>query len=141
MANGTYAGDIAPTEAWRILQEEPRSMLIDVRTPAEWNYVGVPDLSALGKKPLFVPWLHFPSMELNTAFAAHVESAGLDPAAPVLFLCRSGVRSKAAAIAMTARGFKSCYNIASGFEGDVDRQRHRGSVGGWKAEGLAWVQS
>ena len=136
----TYAGDITPTQAWRLLSEDRKAMLIDVRTPAEWNYVGVPDLSSVGKQPLMVPWLFFPSMELNEQFATQLESAGLDRDAPLLFICRSGARSRAAAIAMTSRGFAKCYNVASGFEGDQDRARHRGIVSGWKVEGLPWLQ-
>ena len=123
-----------------MLDDDPSAALIDVRTPAEWNYVGVPDLSSVGKQPLFVPWLFFPSMEVNQNFAEHLENAGLDREAPLLFICRSGARSRSAAIAMTARGFKSCYNVASGFEGNADSMRHRGTVSGWKVEGLPWVQ-
>jgi rhodanese-related sulfurtransferase len=135
-----YAGDILPGEAWKILNEDLGSVLVDVRTPAEWNYVGVPDLSSVGKQPLFVPWVFFPSMELNHNFVEHLENAGLDRESPLLFICRSGARSRAAAIAMTARGFKSCYNVASGFEGDADKTRRRGTVSGWKVEGLPWLQ-
>jgi rhodanese-related sulfurtransferase len=135
-----YAGDISPSQAWKILNDDPAAVLIDVRTPAEWNYVGVPDLNSVGKQPLFVPWLFFPSMEVNQNFAEHLENAGLDREAPLLFMCRSGARSRAAAIAMTSRGFKKCYNVASGFEGDQDRTRHRGTVSGWKVEGLPWIQ-
>jgi rhodanese-related sulfurtransferase len=135
-----YAGDISPSQAWKILTDDPAAVLIDVRTPAEWNYVGVPDLSAVGKQPMFVPWLFFPSMEVNQNFAEHLENAGFDRETPLLFICRSGARSRAAAIAMTARGFKRCYNVASGFEGDQDRTRHRGTVSGWKVEGLPWIQ-
>ncbi len=101
-----YAGDISPGEAWKMLDDNPSAALVDVRTPAEWNYVGVPDLSSVGKQPLFVPWLFFPSMEVNQNFAEHLENAGLDREAPLLFICRSGARSRSAAIAMTARGFK-----------------------------------
>lgn len=135
-----YAGDITPTQAWRLLSEDRKAMLIDVRTPAEWNYVGVPDLSSVGKQPLLVPWVFFPSMEVNEQFAPQLESAGLDRDAPLLFICRSGARSRAAAIAMTKRGFAKCYNVASGFEGDQDQARHRGTVSGWKVEGLPWLQ-
>jgi rhodanese-related sulfurtransferase len=141
MSIGAYAGDILPKEAWELLARDQKAVLVDVRTPAEWNYVGVPDLRAIGKQPLFVPWLFFPSMELNAQFAEHVEAAGLERDAPILFLCRSGVRSRAAAVAMTARGFTTCYNIATGFEGDPDSNRHRGVMSGWKADGLAWAQS
>ena len=135
-----YAGDISPSQAWKLLTDNRNAMLIDVRTPAEWNYVGVPDLSSVGKQPLLVPWLFFPSMELNEQFPTQLEGAGLDRDAPLLFICRSGARSRAAAIAMTKRGFAKCYNIASGFEGDQDQVRHRGTVSGWKFEGLPWLQ-
>jgi rhodanese-related sulfurtransferase len=135
-----YAGDISPTQAWKLLSEDDAAMLVDVRTPAEWNYVGVPDLSNVGKKPLLLPWVFFPSMERNEEFVTQLENAGLDRDAPLLFICRSGARSRAAAIAMTARGFKNCYNVATGFEGDPDQARHRGTVSGWKVEGLPWLQ-
>ena len=138
--DGPYAGDITPTEAWEILKARPEAVLIDVRTPAEWTYVGLPDLGAAGKEPLLVPWVLFPSMTINPDFGAEVESAVADHEAPLLFLCRSGARSRAAAIAMTARGYRSCYNVATGFEGDPDSQRHRGTISGWKVENLPWVQ-
>jgi rhodanese-related sulfurtransferase len=140
MMDGPYAGDITPTEAWEILNARPEAVLIDVRTPAEWAYVGLPDLSTVGKQPLLVPWTLFPSMTINPDFGAEVESAVADRDAPLVFICRSGARSRAAAIAMTARGYKSCYNVASGFEGDPDSQRHRGTISGWKVEDLPWVQ-
>jgi rhodanese-related sulfurtransferase len=135
-----YAGDISPTQAWKLLTDDDAAMLVDVRTPAEWNYVGVPDLSSVGKQPLLLPWVFFPSMERNEQFVAQLENAGLNRDAPLLFICRSGARSRAAAIAMTARGFNKCYNVATGFEGDQDEARHRGTVSGWKVEGLPWLQ-
>ena len=140
MSDAGYAGDVSPEEAWRILESDPRAVLVDVRTQAEWAYVGVPDLSAIGRQPVFVQWALFPTMSVNPHFADQVSAAGLAPDAPVLFLCRSGVRSRAAAIAMTARGFAPCYNVATGFEGDHDARRHRGVVAGWKVAGLPWVQ-
>ena len=135
-----YAGDLSPSDAWKQQTDDRAAMLIDVRTPAEWNYVGVPDLSSVGKQQLLVPWVFFPSMQLNEQFTTHVENSGLDRDAPLLFICRSGARSRAAAIAMAARGFTKCYNVASGFEGDADKTRHRGTVSGWKVEGLPWLQ-
>ena len=119
------------------------AVLVDVRTQAEWSYVGVPDLSALSRQPLLIEWQSFPSGAVNPAFGE--ELAGLlgpdRRDVPVLFICRSGARSKAAAIALTGQGFTRCYNISSGFEGDLDSQRHRGSRNGWKAAGLPWAQS
>mgnify|MGYP002737323405 CR=1 FL=1 len=122
------------------VRDERDAVLVDVRTPAEWNYVGVPDLGQLGKKPLFLPWLFFPSMEVNPQFVQNLETVHLSQEAPLLFLCRSGVRSRAAAVAMTARGYARCYNISGGFEGDADTAHHRGTLNGWKAGGLPWLQ-
>ena len=138
--NQSYAGDLSAKEAWELLCADARAMLVDVRTPAEWAYVGIPDLAGIGKKPLLVPWIDFPSMQANERFLDEVSRA-LTSGAPVVFLCRSGVRSKAAAAALTAAGFGPCYNILDGFEGHPDPQRHRGTVSGWKVDGLPWVQT
>src|SRR5690606_37953017 len=140
-----YAGDVSVEEAWRLLRKNPASVLVDVRTRAEWSFVGVTDLSAAGKEPVFAEWQTFPSMAVNQGFVTEVSSAlasaGRGKDTPVVFLCRTGARSKAAAIAMTAQGFSACYNIQGGFEGDLDAARHRGRGNGWKAGGLPWVQS
>jgi rhodanese-related sulfurtransferase len=137
---GAYAGDLSPRDAWKLLVDDPQAVLVDVRTPAEWAYVGVPDLSVLSKQAVFVPWVLFPSMQVNAEFPQQLAAAGVAPDASVLFLCRSGVRSRSAAIAMTQHGYHSCYNVAHGFEGDHDGSRHRGTVSGWKVEGLPWMQ-
>ncbi len=138
-----YAGDVTPAEAWRVLTENPQALLIDVRTRAEWAFVGLTDLAHLGKQPVLIEWVSQPDMTRNTEFESHaaeaISEAGGD--APVFFLCRSGARSKAAATAMTERGFGLCYNVAGGFEGDLDDDRHRGRRNGWKADGLPWMQS
>jgi rhodanese-related sulfurtransferase len=136
-----YAGDVSPAEAWQAVRDKGESMIIDVRTRAEWNFVGIPDLGEAGKQPLLVEWQRYPTMEANPAFVDEVRAAGVEPGQPLYFLCRSGARSRAAAIAMTAAGFGPCYNIATGFEGDKDSEGHRGRSGGWKAEGLPWVQN
>jgi rhodanese-related sulfurtransferase len=138
--NQAYAGDLSPKQAWELLCSDAQAVLVDVRTPAEWTYVGIPDLSGIGKKPLLVPWIDFPAMQPNERFLDEAGKA-LEPGAPVVLLCRSGVRSRAAAAALTAAGFGPCYNIAYGFEGDPDGQRHRGTVSGWKVDGLPWVQT
>ncbi len=137
-----YAGDISAQEAWRVLSENPDAVLVDVRTRAEWSYVGLADLGPLGKEPLLAEWQSFPAMNVNPDFASDVSATLGDASrdAPVLFLCRSGARSKAAAIALTAQGFAQSYNIVGGFEGDLDEARHRGARTGWKAAGLPWVQ-
>ena len=140
MSDDAYAGDIMPTEAWKILADNPKAVLIDVRTTAEWAYVGKADASSLDKDPILLEWEMFPAMESNPEFSAGVSSRISDKEEPLLFLCRSGVRSKAAAILMTDEGYSACYNIANGFEGDKDGDGHRGRVCGWKFEGLPWVQ-
>jgi rhodanese-related sulfurtransferase len=135
-----YAGDISPKQAWELLAKNPKAVLVDVRTDAEFAYVGNPDLSSLGKQVLRAFWKVFPGMEINPNFVAEVDKSGIDKDAPLLFICRSGVRSRDAAIAMTAAGFKECYNVAGGFEGDKDATGHRGTVNGWKVDGLPWAQ-
>lgn len=135
-----YAGDVSPNAAWNMLEHEADAVLVDVRTSAEWNYVGVPDLAKLGKKIVPVEWQVYPTMQVNAGFAEALSQAGISGQRPVLFLCRSGVRSKAAAQAMTAHGMTRCYNILDGFEGPVDRAGHRGGTAGWKAAGLPWQQ-
>ncbi|MBX3494914.1 MAG: rhodanese-like domain-containing protein [Parvibaculum sp.] len=138
-----YAGDVTPEEAFRVLGADPKATLVDVRTRAEWSFVGLPDLSGMGKEPMLLEWQVFPAMERNPRFADDLASAlGPDKKdVPVFFLCRSGARSRAAAIALTAAGFGRCFNIAGGFEGDLDSARHRGGRNGWKATGLPWAQS
>ena len=140
MPNEAYAGDVSSTDAWNILRDDPDAVLIDVRTDAEFSYVGVPDLSSLCKEPLFISWKLFPTMKINGAFAEHLLQHELDRGTQLLFICRSGVRSKSAAQEMTANGFTRCINISEGFEGDADRTKHRGTIDGWKVAGLPWVQ-
>lgn len=140
-----YAGDLAVEEAWELLRKEPGTRLVDVRTTAEWGFVGTPDLSGTGHDLICIEWQSYPSMAPNSAFVeqtkAALERSGAGSDAPVLFLCRSGARSRAAAIAMTGAGFSRAYNVAGGFEGELDAQRHRGGKSGWKAAGLPWRQS
>ena len=136
-----YAGDVAPTTAWKILSERKDAILIDCRTRAEWNYVGLPDLETLAKKPALIEWQVFPSMQPNPEFVAALSGALADKEAPLLFICRSGARSAAAAKAMTAAGYSTCLNVADGFEGPLDANAKRGRSGGWKASGLPWRQT
>jgi rhodanese-related sulfurtransferase len=116
-----------------------------VRTQAEWAYVGVPDLGQLGKTPIFQEWQVYPSMQVVADFTPRLVAAltarGADRSTPLVFICRSGVRSRAAAIALTDAGWARCYNIAEGFEGGLDATRKRGALGGWRARGLPWIQS
>jgi rhodanese-related sulfurtransferase len=140
MTNDSYAGDIDPRTAWKMLQDEKDACLIDVRTEAEWRYVGVPDLASIDKQTRCISWLNFPDNDPNESFVEDVMTDGIRPEQTVLLLCRSGQRSRSAAIALTACGYGRCYNVSEGFEGDKDAAGHRGTVGGWKIGGLPWVQ-
>lgn len=136
-----YAGDLSPRESWRLLGEDAGAVLIDVRTQPEWAFVGLPDLAPLGKNILPLSWQVFPAMTVNPEFVDALRAAGLTEEQPLLFLCRSGVRSVHAAMAATAAGFGQAFNVAEGFEGMVDAEGHRGTVDGWKVAGLPWRQS
>lgn len=135
-----YAGDVTAQQAWGELSSDSHSALVDVRTPAEWSFVGTPDLTGLGKMLVRVPWQNYPEMALNPRFTEELARAGVSKGETVFFLCRSGARSRAAAEAMTALGYRRCFNIADGFEGPRDSEAHRGRLVGWKASGLPWTQ-
>jgi rhodanese-related sulfurtransferase len=144
LPNG-YAGDVSAADAYAMLEGDKSAVLVDVRTKAEWAYVGLPDLSGIGKEAVLIEWQEFPTMKVAADFTPHLveilREQGVPATAPVLFLCRSGARSRAAAIAMTEAGQERCYNIAQGFEGPLDEKQQRGAVDGWKARGLPWAQS
>ncbi|MBR0653079.1 rhodanese-like domain-containing protein [Roseomonas terrae] len=136
----TGVPDIGPTETWQFLSEGPDTALVDVRTDAEWNFVGLVDLTAVGKQPVLIPWQLYPTMQVNDHFTDQLRKAGLTPLHRIYFICRSGARSLVAAQAAQAAGFPHAFNVADGFEGPVDEQGHRGTVAGWKAAGLPWQQ-
>lgn len=131
-------------ETWTHLKNNQGSVLIDVRTRAEWAFVGLPDLEAIGKRVLTLEWQTFPDSRVDPAFVGKLsqllEVNGVGKDSDLYFICRSGGRSRMAAEAMVAAGYSRCHNVAEGFEGPLDSQRHRGSAAGWKAAGLPWVQ-
>jgi rhodanese-related sulfurtransferase len=127
----TYAGALLPAEAHALMQAGAK--LVDVRTKPELLYVGkIPGSVAL-------EWQTYPGNHPNPEFLGELAAAvGKDQ--PVMFLCRSGARSHAAAEAATQAGWRECYNVLEGFEGDKDEQQHRNTVGGWRKSGLPWIQ-
>ena len=128
-----YAGELTPNEAYFLLQNAPGAKIVDVRTRAEWDWVGrVPEA-------VEIEWNQYPGGQRNPHFLAELKQQ-LDPEAIVMFLCRSGVRSIGAASAATEAGYRNSYNIMEGFEGDKDAQAHRNTVGGWRKHGLPWIQ-
>jgi rhodanese-related sulfurtransferase len=136
----SYAGDITPEASWKLLSENPEAVLVDCRTDAEWQWVGVPDLSSLGRKVVFVEW-NRSNGQRNDSFADDLIAAGVTPGErPVVFICRSGNRSIPAAQTATAAGIAPSYNMLDGFEGQLDADGHRGR-NGWRALGLPWRQS
>lgn len=142
---GGYAGDVSAKEAWAGLANDAAATLVDVRSKAEWTYVGVPVLASIGKPTVLIEWDEFPSGQLIPDFigrlTAELDRLGVGRDAPVYFICRSGNRSRHAAVAATAAGYGNAFNVDLGFEGRLDADRHRGTKGSWKEEGLPWAQS
>lgn len=129
-----YAGALTPAEAYEIWQLAPGTRLVDVRTRAEWDWVGrVPGATE-------IEWLSYPGNQPNPHFLAQLRRE-VDPEALVLFMCRSGGRSDKAARAAAEAGYPECYNVLEGFEGDRDANHHRNRIGGWRHAGLPWQQS
>ena len=139
-----YAGDISANKCWNMLELNKDVFLIDVRTRAEWAYVGLPLLGDSMQDLILQEWQVFPDMTVDGSFADQLQeklvSAGAGKEAKLCFLCRSGVRSLAAARTMASIGYANSFNISGGFEGDLDEFGHRGIRNGWKAEGLHWQQ-
>jgi rhodanese-related sulfurtransferase len=134
--------ELTGTEGWEKLKLEKDAVLVDVRTSREWEVIGVPDLSELDKEVLFVEWQMFPDMRVNPDFVTQLDqrlkAAGATEDSPILFLCRSGARSKAAAGAMAAAGYTNTINVSDGFEGDADEHGERAHINGWQFSGLPW---
>lgn len=135
--------ELSPPEAWKLIQQDPQAVLLDVRSRMEFDYVGHPTGA------LHIPWAEPPEWVVDPGFTDKVRAAisalresTLPPEErTVLTLCRSGKRSEAAAAALTRAGFKNAINVAEGFEGDRDTDRHRNSINGWRVHGLPWEQT
>ncbi len=126
----SYAGDVTPQQAWKMLSDHPDAVLVDVRTDTEWRVVGVPDLSSLGREVVYLEW-HSSDGRLNENFVAELRDripSSERAERPVVFLCRSGGRSVAAAKVATQAGITPAYNVLDGFEGHMNP--------GWRATGL-----
>lgn len=129
-----YEGALTPKEAEELLQIHDAARLVDVRTAAELDWVGrIPGA-------IEVEWQRYPGGVPNTAFIADLQRVAGETR-PLLFLCRSGARSGAAAKAATEAGITPSFNILEGFEGDKNAEGHRGRLNGWRFNGLPWIQS
>ncbi|MDP2824752.1 MAG: rhodanese-like domain-containing protein [Sulfuritalea sp.] len=132
--NLPYEGALTPPEAHELLQLAPNARLLDVRTRAERDWVGrVPGA-------IEIEWQDYPGKQLNAHFIQTLKHS-VTTESLLVFLCRSGQRSSAAAKAATEAGFPDCYNILEGFEGNKDASGQRNRSGGWRAAGLPWNQS
>ena len=138
----THVITLHPREAWQLLQDDPRAVLVDVRSHMEFLFIGHP----VGA--IHIPWIDEPDWTVNPHFAVEVRKlilGGLDHReggrnVPVILICRSGKRSLEAGEELLRRGFHEVYNVADGFEGELDEHHHRSSLGGWRFEGLPWEQ-
>ncbi len=134
-----YSGDVSPRDAYAFMQQNP-ALLVDVRTAPEWQFTGVPDMSATKAPLATISWKMYPQFITNPNFADQLAAQGATHDTVVFFLCRSGGRSLDAALAMAALGYRHCYNVSGGFEGECDASGHRGTEQGWKAAALPWKQ-
>ncbi len=133
---------ISPKQAWQILKDDPRAVLVDIRSSMEYLFVGHP------QGAVHVPWIDEPDWTENPHFATDIRKLMLgglvfDPdegCAPVILICRSGKRSLEAGKVLLADGLRNVYHVDEGFEGDLDDEHHRSSLGGWRFHGLPWEQ-
>lgn len=138
----TALKSLTPQQAWDLMQEDPRAVLVDIRATMEYLFVGHP----VGA--VHIPWIDEPDWTVNPHFVTEVRKLLLGGAvcdidegcAPVILICRSGKRSKEAGRALIEAGFSRVFHIDEGFEGDLDEHHHRSSRGGWRFRGLPWEQ-
>ncbi len=125
---------LKPLEATDFLHRNPSAVFIDCRSEMEYLFVGHP----IGA--LHVAWNDGPDWDINPHFVGQVKKVA-SMNRPVVLICRSGQRSIAAGVALENAGFQEVYNIVGGFEGPLDDDHHRGTLGGWRKEGLPWEQT
>ncbi len=137
---------VNPIEAFELLKNDQNSVLIDVRTKEEFSFIGIVNSEQLNDRMILLPWQNLPNMDENPAFSNILEESLAEffndnaKEVKIFFLCRTGGRSNQAANHAINLGYKNCYNIISGFEGDLDNKQHRGNINGWKADNLPWRQ-
>lgn len=145
-SNKMSVTQITPKDAFELLKNDQNSVLIDVRTFEEFNFVGFVNSSSFNNRMVLLPWLLAPAMNENPEFAPNLENSlkklfgDQSQDAKALFICRTGGRSNSAANYAENLGYKNCYNVVAGFEGELDSKEQRGNVNGWKASDLPWRQ-
>lgn len=132
---------ITPQACWAALQQNPHALLVDVRSNMEYLFVGHPTGA------IHIPWIDEPDWDINPDFVKQVRQMLLGRILPaeinrteLYLICRSGNRSREAAIALMKAGITAVFNVEEGFEGELDEHHHRSTLGGWRAEGLPWEQ-
>ena len=138
-ANSTIT-EIDLLDCFEILKKNKQSYLIDVRTQPEWQFVGVPDLTSINKKVIFISWQLYPDMRINNDFETEILSFKIKKVDTIFLICRSGKRSSIAAHHLNQLGYRNCFNVSDGFEGVKDINDHRSTLGGWKLKKLPWKQ-
>jgi len=133
---------LSAQQAWQLLQEDPRAVLVDIRSTMEYLFVGHP------KGSVHVPWIDEPEWTVNPDFVTDIRKLLLggaictidDGCAPVVLICRSGKRTLEAGKALLEAGFNKVMHVDEGFEGDLDEDHHRSTANGWRFRGLPWEQ-
>ena len=132
--------NITSIECFNKLSEISNSYLIDIRTKPEWEFIGVPDLSSLNKKTIFISWHMYPEMKINSLFENQITESNIKKNDKLFLICRSGNRSSDAAEFLTSCGFTNCFNVKDGFEGEIGPNHQRSTINGWKYYKLPWKQ-
>ena len=133
---------LSAMKAWQMIQEDPRSLLVDIRSSMEYLFVGHP------RGAVHVPWIDEPDWVENPHFVTDIRKLLLGGAvcdvdegcAPVILICRSGKRSHEAGKALLAAGLNRVFHVDEGFEGELDEEHHRSTINGWRFQGLPWEQ-
>ncbi len=133
---------LSPREAWDLLQKDARAFLVDIRSTMEYLFVGHP------KGAVHIPWIDEPDWKVNPHFVAEIRKLLLggvvceadQGCAPIILICRSGKRSLEAGRTLLEEGIENVYHVDEGFEGDLDEEHHRSTLGGWRFHGLPWEQ-
>ena len=133
--------NINSLECYDALAKLHNAHLLDVRTKAAWDYIGVPDLSQINKKTICVSWKVYPNMKINERFLDEIHEHNLSYDDHLFLICRSGQRSLHAANFLIQHGFNNCTNVEDGFEGIVNKYNQRSTINGWKFSKLPWHQT
>ena len=132
--------NVTSIECFDLLSKIANSILIDVRTKPEWEFIGVPDLSSINKNVILISWQVYPEMKINHLFENQIIKSNITKDDKLFLICRSGNRSFNAGEFLSSASYKHCFNVMDGFEGDKNMTSQRSTVNGWKYNNLPWKQ-